>query len=379
VNILRANVKVGRISYIMRTLLAFQFALSTIAVIGSIAFAVNTQYNKNFDLGYEKELVMTIPVRSEQMFTVLKNEIRDYPGITSLAGSTNHIFFNPRGVIKSGAVEREAAIYRVGFNYIETMKLRLKSGRSFDEKINTDTADAVMVNETLAREMKWDNPIGQTLTINDRSYQVIGVLNDFYNRGTWGPISPVVMRVTPQRNYTMMGVLIRPDNIQETYSYLKNTWIRLFPHEPYQAMFQNPVLAEALMITESITKLMISISVMAIAIAVMGLFALVSLTIARRTKEIGVRKVIGASVSHIVSLVNFEYIWLLVIGLGIANLAGYFLNQMLLDSVFYYNAGVGIGTLIGANLVILMIVIITISSQVWKVATANPVESLRYE
>lgn len=379
VNILRADVKVGRIGYVMRTLLSFQFALSTIAVIGSIAFAVNTQYNKNFDLGYEKELVVTIPVNSEHEFTVLKNEIRDYPGITGIAGSASPIFFNPRGVIKSGAVEREANIYRVGFNYVEMMRLRLKSGRSFDEKTNTDTANAVMVNETLVRELGWDNAIGQTITINDRQYQVVGVLNDFYNRGTWGPITPVVMRVTPQRNYTMMGVLIRPENIQDTYSFLKDTWKRLFPHEPYQPMFQNPALAEALMITESITKLMISISVIAIAIAIMGLFALVSLTIARRTKEIGVRKVIGASVSHIVTLVNFEYIWLLVIGLGIANLAGYFLNQLLLDSVFYYNSGVGLWTIIGSNMVVLMIVIVTISSQVWNVATANPVDSLRYE
>lgn len=379
VSILRANVKVGKISYIMRTLLSFQFALSTIAVIGSIAFAVNTEYNRRFDLGYEKELVMTIPVNSEQTFTVLKNEIQNYPGITRIAGSTNHIFFNPRGVIKYGTFEREANIYRVGFNYVETMRLRLKAGRSFDETISTDTANAAMVNETLVRELGWDNAVGQMLTINDRPYQVIGVVNDFYNQGTWGPISPAVMRVVPERNYTMMGVLIRPENIQETYSYLKKTWTRLLPHEPYQAMFQNPQLAEALMITESITRLMISISVMAIAIAIMGLFALVSLTIARRTKEIGVRKVIGASAGNIISLVNFEYIWLLVIGLIIANLSGYFLNSTLLDSVFYYNSGVGLWTIIGANALVLMIFTITISSQVWKVATANPVESLRYE
>jgi putative ABC transport system permease protein len=118
---------------------------------------------------------------------------------------------------------------------------------------------------------------------------------------------------------------------------------------------------------------------MAITIAVMGLFALVSLTIARRTKEIGIRKVIGASVANIISLIHFEYVWLLVIGVCIANATGYFLNQMLLDSVFYYNSGVTAWTLIGANGIVLLIFIITISSKVWKVATGNPIESLRYE
>lgn len=148
VGIFSGKQKTARAGFFMRALLSLQFTISLIAVIAGIVFAQNAEYTKNFDLGYEKNLVVNIPVRNAQSFDLFKNTIDNNPRIVSISGSRQHILSRGiKTVVTSGAVEKEANIFNIGFNYIETVKLRLSKGRSFDERILTDVDQSVIVSK----------------------------------------------------------------------------------------------------------------------------------------------------------------------------------------------------------------------------------------
>lgn len=259
------------------------------------------------------------------------------------------------------------------------MKLRLKKGRSFDENISSDLDESVIVNERFVKEMGLDNPIGKIITVEDKRYSVIGVVEDFYANGPWEPVIPAVIRGTKPDKYTFMQISIQSEKTKQTFNYLKATWSRLFPDKPFNGYYQHPGLAEAIQVSEGVNRMSNYVSLIDISISAMGLFALVSLIVARRTKEIGIRKALGATVSNIISLVNKQFINLLLISIIIADISGYILLQFLLDNIYAYHTNVGVVALIGANILVFIVSVLTVGSQVWKAAKANPVDSLKYE
>jgi ABC-type antimicrobial peptide transport system permease subunit len=205
------------------------------------------------------------------------------------------------------------------------------------------------------------------------------MVEDFYNNGVWRPMLPSVFRLAKQEAFRYLIARLRPENMTATSGFLRNEWQRLLPDVPYEGFYEDQVMAEAISVSESIKIMFLYISILAIVIAAMGLFALVSLNIARRTKEIGIRKVLGASMLHIVNLVNKEFVRLLFVAAFIASIAGYFSVQALLKSIYAYHVGFNLAPFILAAISIFAIALLTVGSQVLKVAAANPVNSLRYE
>ncbi|MFC2133379.1 ABC transporter permease [Bacteroidota bacterium] len=380
VGILRGKQKTSKTGFLTRILLSVQFTISLIAVIATILFAQNAEYTKNFDLGYEKNNVVSIPVRDGQSYNLFKNNIEDNPRIENISGSRHHILTGGRKTtVKSGATENDSYIFDIGFNYIETIKLRLKDGRSFDERTLTDIDQSIIVNEEFSKQMGWDNSIGKLLTIDEHSYKVIGTLQNFWTGGTFIPAIPAVFKITPPENFSKMQVLVNPDEIQTVYSTLKETWDKLFPYRPFEGYYYDRALAAGINLNIAIKKWAFAVAFIAIVIAAMGLFAMVSLQIANRTKEIGIRKVLGASIPNIMRLLNKEIVLILFISIILGNLAGYYLIKILLDSIYTYHVAVGLSALLTADIILVATAVVTIGSNIWKAANANPVESLRTE
>jgi putative ABC transport system permease protein len=380
INIIRDKAKSGNISIFMRVLLTAQFIFTIISIISSVVFTQNAEYNKEFDLGYEKHQIVQVPVLNESNYTIYKNEILTHPNISSISGSQNQVYYGgSRRVAKYASIEREALLYGVGYNYIETMKLHLTSGRKFDENILTDNENSILVNECFVKEMGLQEPIGKTITLEEKKYSIIGVIKDFYHDGVWSPILPSVLRLVKPEKYFSMQIQTKPERLTQTFEYLKTTWTKLFPYTPFMGMYSNQNLAESIRVTESIADMFNSVSIMNISIAVMGLFALVSLFISRRIKEIGIRKALGASVLDILSLVNRQFYILFFIAMIVASIGGYYLLMFLMDKIYTYHINVSAFSIIISNILIFITAILTILSRTWKTAKTNPVESLRYE
>ncbi len=380
VSIFRGKQQVYKIGMVTGVLMGLQFTLCMMGIIGSIVFARNAHYFRNLDLGYETNAVLNVLVPNEQVFTVLKNEIQNHPGIAGLAGS--YINIGPRrsiSVYKSVDEQCEGLLYIVGDNYIETMKLRLREGRGFQEQTMSDADDAVVINESMVTAMGWESASGKTITTGNKTYHVIGVVDDFMNRSIQAPIMPAVFHMCRPERYRSMQIRIHPGSLAETYQYLQAAWARIFPELPFEADWQDYVIAEEIQVSESINKTMTAAALMTIAIAIMGLYAIVSANVARRTKEIGIRKVLGASVAHIIGLVSRELAILLVAAAVVADIAGYYAMKTLMESIWTYHTGISTLALLSSNLIIVLTAAITIGWHVWKTATANPVNSLKYE
>ncbi|MFH1196342.1 MAG: FtsX-like permease family protein, partial [bacterium] len=360
IGMFRGKQKTTKINFIMRGLLVMQFSISLIAVIASVIFAQNTEYTKNFDLGYEKESVVTIPVGDGQSYNLFKNMIKNNSGIECISGSRNHILTGGRQIlIKSTATEKEAFVFDVDFKYLETVKLRLKQGRSFDENIVTDADLSIVVSDEFIRLMGWQNAIGKPVTIDDHTYTVIGTIQNFWISGTFTDAEPALFKITPEENFTQMQILLNTNDIESTNASLKEAWEKLFPFRPYEGYFYNRALAAGLHLSDAIQKWATAVAFVAIIIAGMGLFSMVSLKIAGRTKEIGIRKVLGASASNMLTLLNKEFVIMLLVSILIGNFAGYFLMKILLDSVFVYHVAIGFFALLIADILILLVSIIT--------------------
>jgi len=380
VRIFREKQRAGKMNVFMQTLLVIQYVISIIAIVATIVFAQNGNYFKEFDLGYEQNLIVSVPVNDEHTYTLYRNAIENYAEVESISGSLSHMIFSgPRRGISSAGVEREAFVYTIGFDYVETMRLRLREGRSFAKETASDVDEVVMVNQTLTNEMGWHSIAGKTLTLENKTFRVIGLIEDVYSQGPWELVLPAVMRVCKSEQYAMMQIRIKPDHLGSTMAYLKTSWLKLFPDRPFEGFLENGALAGAIELSAGVNRLFYSIAIIAILIAAMGLFALVSLTVANRTKEVGIRKVLGASVLHVIAMVMRKFAMLLILAIVLANVLGYFLLKKLLDVIWVYHVPIQVSALLMGNLLIILVGVVTVITQVQKIAATDPVRSLRYE
>lgn len=380
VAILKGKQQLGGANWLTRSILTFQFALSTVTIIAGIVFTHNARFFEQLDLGFDAEQTIAVPLRSANVYAAYRNAVEQNPTILSVSGTRHQVGYNQAGLLaESESKKHQVAVLSVGAEYLETMGMQLVQGRNFNPNLVTDKDQALIVNEKMAADFNWSEPLGKQVTLDSVRYTVIGVAKDFYNRSVWRPMQACALRLTDPEQFRYLVVRTDLHNVVAANEFLREIWQRLSPNVPYTGFYQDELLAEAVQVNGSIKLLFIYISIAAIAIAAMGLFALSSLIIVKRTKEIGIRKVLGASVAHVVQLLNRQIVAVLVVAAILAALGGYFSLESLMDSIFAYHINLQAWHFVLAGAIVFMIGLITVSSQVYRVATANPVEALRYE
>jgi len=380
VRVLRGEYRTRRVTAVMRVLLTAQFALSIMTVIGSLSFARNADYVRDLDVGFQREGMITVPVSDGTAFARLKDEIAGNPAVESVSGSEH--YFYARGALRSlryAGVEQAALVYNVGFNFIETMRLRLVEGRAFDERLATDQDDAVVVSRMLVRELGWDSAVGKAVSLEDHRYQVVGVIEDILPSGPWRPMEPVLLRLAAPDSLGLMQVRVRPEATERVFEEIRNAWPRLFPDRTFNGFFDHPSLTEALQISENVKKNMDALGAAMVLLSCIGLLALVSLNVTARKREVGIRRVLGATTTQLVRLINRIFVVPAVCALLLADVGGYLLVKLLLGAIYTYNSGVDARALIAANIIVGVVALVTITTRVYRAASANPVQTLRHE
>lgn len=384
VAILRGKQKLGGTNSLIRVLLTIQLALSMSGIILGLVFKNNAEYIRTADLGFAKEQVIIIPVNNDRTYTAMKNEIASHPDIVSIAGSQSQIALSVSRIeIEAGDIKSEVTLFRIGENYLETLKMQLVDGRALNVNQQTDIKQSVLVNETMMRELKWDSPADKYVKVKESDgvteYAVVGVVADFKYNSVWRKVQPTMLSLVPPEDYRYLTVRFESQDLRGISNYLQETWKQLFPNLPYDGFFMDELQAEAIQVTESIKTISLYIAIISVLIAGMGLFALVSLNIAKRTKELGIRKVLGASVMSVGKLISREFVYLLIIATFLAAGFGYFMVNMLLDSIYAYYTNFGPAPFIISSLIVALVALLTVSSQVFRIATLNPVMALRDE
>ncbi len=369
----------GRLSTILLTL---QFSISVMALVMGIVFSENAKYQKTLDLGYDKDKVIVVPVPQEN-FISLRNEVLTNPKVISADGTRHHIGFGTyRGTIKDKENPLEVDMMNIGPGYAQTMGLRLVEGRMFDEtrKDADRSGSSIIVNQKLVNDFGWNEGVGHTVSLFDTiRMTVVGVVKDFYTNGLWNKIEPTIIRLSPPDELGILAVRASSDDLPAILDYTRQKWKSLGINQVFGGMLQEDTMQEEKDINGSILKVNMFLAIVATFLSLIGMYNLVSLDIIRRTKEMGIRKIQGATIPLIMFLMSKKFIIVLLISSLIGCAGGYYLSLLLLDSIWDYFVEIGPGMLASAVMIMFIATITTIVFKILRAALRNPVDSLRYE
>ena len=368
-----------------KILIVVQYTIAVAFIICTAIVFLQLNFIRNKNLGFSKEnlISMNMPYQLRANFDVYKNEVMKDKSVVNIARAES-IPPNPLGTVNpvEFVVNGEkktlwARVMYVDYDFIETLGLKIEEGRSFSRKYRTDEKEALIFNEAAIKSIGVDNVIGKEVKYYGEEKKIIGIVKDFNYWTLREKIEPVVIFIA--KNYCWrIAAKIRSGNIAETINFLKSKWGDVFPGWPFEFSFVDNSLNELYNKEGKLEKLSEYLTVLAVFIACLGLFGLSSFTAKKRTKEIGIRKALGASVADVIKLLSKEFLILVCIADIIAlPIAYYFINRWLQD--FSYRIDPNLWIFIFSGFLTLLIATLTISYQAIKAATANPVESLRYE
>jgi putative ABC transport system permease protein len=380
-SILKGTLKFGGTNVFTMILLTLQFVISLSGIVCSIAFTQNAQYQRDFDLGFDQKTVVFAYVNNQSEFDVYRNALSENPNIVSIAGSEHHIFSNRyNDPIKHEGKEIEVDIMHVGDDYLKTMGFDLVEGRDFQKDSETDRKESVIITQRVARDFGWDKPIGKEIIWLDTvKFYVVGVIADVYNNGLWNELNPIMIRYSAPEKYRYVIVSAPAAKIKETNDFMEKKWKETFPNRTYTGRYMDENIVEAATVNNNIVKMFVFLGVVALFLSATGLFTMVSLNIIKKMKEIGVRKVLGASIANITRVINFKFMVILLIACVLGSAAGWFLSESLMDSIWdFYQAANAITFVISAGILIL-ISVLAIGYKVYNTARLNPANVLRDE
>jgi len=371
-----------------RVLVVTQFAISQMLIIGAIVIASQLHYSKNSDLGFQKEGIVMLPVpvtdsTGKSKMEALRQQLQSIPAVEKVsfcwqppaagANNTTSIVFENRAKEEPWEVNAKAADDK----YLSTFKIPLVAGRNL---YPSDTAREFVVNESMVRKLGLASPrdiLQKTIKVDSRRFMVVGVVKDFYNYSFRSDIAPVAIFCNTE-DYTSCAVSLNLANTKTTLAAIEKSWNEIYPDFLFKSQFLDERIARFYKLDDTMLKLVELFAAIAIFIGCLGLYGLVSFMAVRKTKEIGVRKVLGATVPDIIWIFGKEFLLLLMLAFAIAApLAWWGMHAYLQD--FKYRIPIGVGIFVIAICCTVLVAALTVSYRSVKAALANPVKSLRTE
>jgi putative ABC transport system permease protein len=378
----------SRRSLLRNSLVVFQFVISTALIIATLVVYRQLHFMQNIKLGYNKEQVLIINDtyalgNNEQAFKqkLLQDSRVVNAAISWSAPATGRmdgtqIYVRPENT-NDPRNEIQTGIYRIDYNFLGTLGMQIASGRNFSPEYPSDSS-AVLINETAVRELGIKgNPLGRTIVRSGRrEFTIVGVVKDFHFTSAKQKISPLIMLMG--RNEGAVITKIKTTQVAQLVADIKKDWEAFGPNAPFSYTFLDQRFASLYAAEEKSGELFTLFAIISIVIACLGLFGLVAYTIEQRTKEIGIRKVLGASVQQVLLMVSKEFLYLVLIAFVIAIPTTWWAMSKWLED-FAYRTSINVWTFGMAGIIALFIAVFTISFQAIKAALMNPVKSLRSE
>lgn len=366
-------------------LVVFQFVLSLVLIIGTIVISKQVNFIQNKNLGYDKENLIYIPIEGKLInkYSTFKNEALQMPGVQSVSFLsdnpvnldqwTNNVNWEGRNPNTMISFEHPDA----GYDFAKTMKLQVAAGRYFSKDFPTDK-DGYVLNETAVKDIGYTNPVGKFITVNGRRGEIIGVLNDFNFRSLHEPVKPMIIQFGENEVYGSVLMRTERGKTKQALANLETLCKKFNPAFPFTYSFADEEYQKLYSNEQVIGKLSNVFAFLAIFISCLGLLGLVIFTAEQRTKEIGIRKVLGASVRSITKLLSADFLKLVLLAIIIASpIAWWAMNCWLKN--YAYKVNISWWMFATAGGLVVLIAALTISFQAIKAAMANPVDSLRSE
>ena len=368
-------------NYLQKSLVVLQFALASFLIIAT--FTIDNQFNylTHEELGYNDSNLIMIDkqkLRRDEA-VLLRQELMKDPGILAVAGKNGGSWGTVARINADSTID--FAYETVDENYLPMLQIRLLKGRNFSSDFPSDSSHSVLVNESFVKKAGWKNPIGQQVNFwynNNEKYTVVGVVKDYHYQPLNQKIGPQLFTMKADNQYGKAFIKIKPKTETASLKYIAQVFKKLFPLSPFSYTFKNDENIKNYEAEAKWKQIMLFSAILTIFISCIGLFGLTVLSAEKRTKEIGIRKVLGASVKNVVTILSKDFIKLVIIALLIAiPLAWMAANKWLGN--YPYRISLSWSMFALAGVLVILIALGTVSFQAIKAAIANPVKSLRSE
>lgn len=379
----------SRSTFFRNALVVFQFIVSTGLIISFLLVSRQLKYINNKELGLDKENIIVIPATPKlvEKIDVFKQLLTQNPNILAVSASkrvpsAGLMDSNGANIIADGRVTQlgfRLANVRVDGQFIPTYKIKILAGRNFNENISTDSG--YIINESAVKKIGWKSPeeaIGRIIEYGRRKGNVVGVVKDFYYESLHNQISPIIMYYDPP-SFNRVSIRIIPHDINKTLTFIEKTWMDYNVSDtPFSFEYLNDRYKMLYKSEERMRTIFSYFMIVAISIAILGMVGLSIFIIERRTKEIGIRKINGASISGVMIMLNKNFVKWVAIALVISVPITYYALHLWLKN-FAYKTELSWWIFVLAGMIVIGIALLTVSFQSWRAATRNPVEALRYD
>lgn len=379
VKILKGKLQFGGTSYLTKGLLTVQFIVSLIAVVSAMAFYQNANYQRTYDLGFNSRGSIVAHLDNKGEFDTYQASLESNADIQSMAGAKSSIFAGgSKETVRRETAQLEVDMIEVGDHYLETLNLQLIAGRDFVKDSPTDIKESVIVSQRLAEELGMEGAIGERLIWHDTvSLYVVGVVKNIYTRGLWMEMEPMMIRYVAPENYRQLIVSTAPANLHDVNESMKASWNKLFPNRLYNGTLLTKHLDDVDEANSNLILMYAFTGIVALLHSLTGLFTLMSINIIRRTKEIGIRKVLGASILHITKIVNLEFGIILTIAAIIGGWAGYTTCNALMGTIWKYYLSVTTSTVVTSISLVVVLAALAVAQKVYRIASMNPTQAIK--
>lgn len=385
----------GRSIPLRKALVVVQFMASAVLLVSTLVIYNQLTYMQNKKLGINPELVVTAPLQTGELvarYEQLRNEFLRNPSVLSVTATNNPLTsrvshwreYDVAGLAEDVTIPTMVVTH----DFFETLQGEFVAGRDFNREFQTDIDGAYILNESAARFLGLESPLGTAIEgrifngseWSTRDAKIIGVVKDFHLASLHNEIQPTVFSLATEKTTPLrfMAIRISSQNVSQTLSDLEQTWRQFAPGRPMQYAFMDAEIQQLYQSEQRFLQIFLAFAVLAIAITCLGLFGLSAYAAAQRTKEIGIRKVLGASVPNILGLFTREFIKLVLLANLIAWPVAWYIMQQWLQN-FAYRIEMQVGVFLLAGMLAVVITVLTVSSQAIRVALTNPANSLRYE
>ena len=385
-DMLRKQSRVGGSHRLTSGLVLFQFTLSIALIAGTSIMVRQMDFLQTTDIGYDKDHVVLVSsngLDGEKVLEHFRTALQSDPNIEGMTGMTNAF---SHGWSRNGwdylDEQKEAYVYRIESDFLDVMKIDLVAGRAFDGNRSLDSTQSVIVNEAMARSLGLENPVGEILhgfgsgSKEDGDPSIVGVVQDFNFLSLHQEVDPMVFILQPNYQIGHLLFQVSPQGGQDAVDHIRKVWNNYAPEIPFEYAYLDDDLNKQYASEDRWSKIITAASIFAILIAALGLFGLASLSVASRTKEIGIRRVLGASTASIASLLSKGFVRIVIVAVIFAVPLTWIAASKWLEN-FAFHIEIGPWVFVISALLAVAIALVTVSFQTIKAAGANPVESLR--
>ncbi len=367
-------------NYLQKTLIVVQFSLASFLIVFTIVLYMQFNHLSRANLGYnDNNLVVVNKNVNDVDDAVFENKLLKNRNIIGISSANTDLSITAKDEANNLI---QAAYESVDENYFPLLKIRLVTGRNFSNSFPSDSNHSILVNEEFVKEARWKSPLGKTLNLStnrgDKIYRVIGVVKDYHYASLNQSIGPQLFTMKKSNLHGTFFIKIRPGTEKESLKFIQKSFSRIFPLIPYSYTFKSDDNRQQYADLSKWKEIVLFAAILTILISCVGLFGLSILSAQKRTKEIGIRKVLGASVREIITTLSKDFLILVCIALFISMPFAWIASTKWLQK-YPYHVRLGWELFAGAAILVVLIALITVSFQSIKAAIANPVKSLRSE